>query len=109
VTLVSKGLTERVTIDLDLKFRQNGFSKEIGNVVIIELKRDGTANKSDMVKELDDHGVFPEGFSKYCIGRALIEKDLKSNNFKERILTINKINDGKYYYRNTTGSNVIWH
>jgi hypothetical protein len=40
-----------------------------------------------------------QGFSKYCIGRALLEKELKTNNFKERILTINKINDGKYYYR----------
>ncbi len=108
ITLVSKKLTERVTIDLNLKFRQNGFSKEIGNVVIIELKRDGLARSSNLVKELDHLGVFPEGFSKYCIGRALIECDLKSNNFKERILTINKINDGKYYYRNASGGNTVW-
>ncbi len=77
-------------------------------MVIIELKRDGTSNSSNLVKELDHLGVFPEGFSKYCIGRALIEKDLKSNNFKERILAINKINDGKYYYRNCTGSGAVW-
>ncbi|MBN1950106.1 MAG: polyphosphate polymerase domain-containing protein, partial [Bacteroidales bacterium] len=100
ITLVSKELTERVTIDLDLKFRQNGNSKDVGNVVIIELKRGGTERNSNLIHSLDHYGVYPKGFSKYCIGRALLENDIKKNNFKERILTINKINDGKYYYRN---------
>jgi hypothetical protein len=108
ITLVSREMSERVTIDLNLKFGQNGCSTEIGNVVIIELKRGGNTTPSDLKQELDQLGVFPEGFSKYCIGRALIEKDLKSNNFKERILTINKINDGKYYYRNSTSTGNIW-
>jgi hypothetical protein len=100
MTLVSNELTERVTIDLELMFRQNGESRDVGNVVIIELKRDGTAGVSNLIDVLNHYGVYPKGFSKYCIGRALLENDLKYNNFKERILTINKINDGKYYYRN---------
>jgi hypothetical protein len=108
LTLVSKELSERVTIDLDLNFSYNGCSREIGNVVIIELKRDGNSKTSNLVKELDNIGVYPNGFSKYCIGRALIEKDIKANNFKQRIQTINKINDGKFYYRNFTGTNSIW-
>lgn len=102
MTLVNKELTERVTIDLDLKFRYNGSSESIGNVVIIELKRDGTSQGSHLVDTLNHFGVFPKGFSKYCIGRAMLEGNLKYNNFKERLLTINKINDGKYYYRNFT-------
>jgi hypothetical protein len=103
ITLVSNELSERVTIDLGLNFHQNGHSHEVGNVAVIEFKREGTNKSSKLVDALEYRGVFPESFSKYCIGRALIEKNLKSNNFKERILTINKINDGKYYYRNASG------
>jgi hypothetical protein len=102
MTLVNKELSERVTIDLDLKFRYNGSSETVGNVVIIELKRDGTSQESHLTDTLNHFGVFSKGFSKYCIGRALLENNLKYNNFKERLLTINKINDGKYYYRNFT-------
>lgn len=104
ITLVGRELTERVTIDLDLKFRQNGSSENVGNVVIIELKRDGNANASHLIDALNHYGVYPKGFSKYCIGRALLDDKLKSNNFKERILTINKINNGKFYYRNYSGA-----
>ncbi len=100
ITLVSNQLNERVTIDLDLKFRKNGTTKETGNIVIIELKRDAAAGQSNLMKVLDKYGIYPKGFSKYCIGRALVEPDLKSNNFKERIITINKINNGNYFYRN---------
>lgn len=102
ITLVSNQLNERVTIDLDLTFRKNGFSKETGKVVIVELKRDAAAGQSNLVNAFSRYSVYPKGFSKYCIGRALIEADLKSNNFKERILTINKINNGNSFYRNYT-------
>lgn len=102
ITLVSKELTERVTIDLNLHFRLNGSSEDVGNVVIIELKRDGAVKTSNLIDALNHFGVYPKGFSKYCIGRALLDNKLKQNNFKERLLTINKINDGKYYYRNFT-------
>lgn len=104
ITLVNNELNERVTVDTDLRFRKNGFSKETGKVVIVELKCDGTAGPSNLIKALGHYGVSPKGFSKYCIGRAMVEDDLKSNNFKERILTINKINNGNYYYRNFPGS-----
>ncbi len=100
ITLVNNQLNERVTIDVDLRFRKNGFSKETGNVVIVELKRDVAAGQSELIKALGQYGVYPKGFSKYCIGRALVETNLKSNNFKERILTINKINNGSCFYRN---------
>ena len=100
ITLVSKELNERVTIDLDLQFRRNGDSRDVGNVVIVELKRDSNARNSNLVNTLNFYGVYPKGFSKYCIGRALLEQTLKQNNFKERLLMINKINEGRFYYRN---------
>jgi hypothetical protein len=54
---------------------------------------------SHLINTLTDFRIFPQGFSKYCIGRALAEDELKTNNFKERIIKINKINNGKYNYR----------
>jgi len=100
MTLVNNELTERVTIDLDLRFRKNGLTKSAGNIVIIELKHDAVAEQSNLINALDYYGVHPRGFSKYCMGRALIETNLKRNNFKERVLQINKINNGDFSYRN---------
>jgi hypothetical protein len=100
ITLVNNDLTERVTIDLDLKFRVNGNAHLFDNVVVIELKRDEKARNSFLIDTLNQMRAYPQGFSKYCIGRALLEENLKANNFKESILTINKINNGKYNYRN---------
>lgn len=100
MTLVSKELTERVTIDLDLNFKFNGDAKKLDNTVIIELKRDGNSRSSNLVDALNHFRIFPQGFSKYCIGRALVENNLKRNNFKERIIKINKINNGNITYRN---------
>jgi hypothetical protein len=100
ITLVNNALTERVTIDLDLNFRINGTSHLFDNVAIIELKREENARKSFLAETLNSMRAYAYGFSKYCIGRALLEENLKANNFKESILTINKINNGKYYYRN---------
>ena len=63
----------------------------IPHIVIAELKQ-GKANVgSDFVKIIKKQHVRPMGMSKYCIGTALLNKQLKSNNFKERILKINKL------------------
>jgi hypothetical protein len=100
MTLVSKELNERVTIDMDLNFNYNGNAQALDRTVIIELKRDGNAGHSHLINALNHFRVFPQGFSKYCIGRAMVENNLKRNNFKERIIKINKINNGDITYRN---------
>lgn len=99
ITLVNNELTERVTIDLDLCFKKNGTVLPLQNISIIELKRGTSAGSTLLIDTLNSLRASNQGFSKYCIGRAMLEKDLKTNNFKARILTINKINDGKYFYR----------
>ena len=108
ITLVSKALSERITIDTDIQFRRNGDCHQLDNVVVIEQKKDIRATHSSLVDALDFLRISPHGFSKYCMGRAYLEKDLKSNNFKSKILTINKINDGKFYYSSANKSGNIW-
>ncbi|TXB66742.1 polyphosphate polymerase domain-containing protein [Vicingus serpentipes] len=93
ITLTHKTINERLTIDLNLGFKNNKTQEEtsIPHIVIAELKQ-GKANVgSDFVKIIKKQHVRPMGMSKYCIGTALLNKQLKSNNFKERILKINKL------------------
>jgi hypothetical protein len=101
ITLVSNTYRERATIDLNLHFKFNGHDHSFNNLVIVEVKKNTTSNASSkLIHTLRNYRIASDGISKYCIGRALIEKGLKSNNFREDIRNINKIDDGKYYYLN---------
>ena len=92
ITLVNYGKTERLTIDFNLKFHhlKSDGHDELQKVAIIELKRDGNV-PSPAVDILRDLRIMRSGFSKYCIGSALTNKELKRNNFKERLTMINKM------------------
>lgn len=92
ITLVNYGKTERLTIDFNLRFhhlKSNGHSA-LKRVAIIELKRDGNV-PSPALDLLRDARIKRSGFSKYCIGSALTNNSLKRNNFKERLIMINKM------------------
>lgn len=92
ITLVNKGKTERLTIDLNISFRNivAGGRKTLNNVVIIELKRDGLVY-SPILEKLLDLRIKPMGFSKYCMGMAMTDGSLKHNRFMKRMTRINKI------------------
>ncbi len=99
ITLVNKTLTERVTIDYALSFAYNSHNTALSKLCITEIKKDGNSTSSDFDRILSDFGIIPKRMSKYCIGRVLLDRKLKYNNFKERLLTIDKItkNDNKLY------------
>ena len=92
ITLVNKAKTERLTIDLNLRFHNlvTGSYRFMGDIVIIELKRDGLMS-SPILARLLDLRIFPHGFSKYCIGSALTNEALRRNRFKPRLRDIEKI------------------
>ncbi|MBN2349002.1 MAG: polyphosphate polymerase domain-containing protein [Bacteroidales bacterium] len=92
ITLVNKALTERITLDYNLNFEFNGYKAALSNLAIAEIKRDGAFANSVLEKLfIHDYGIAPNNMSKYCIGRILLDNKLKYNNFKPRLLTINKI------------------
>lgn len=93
ITLVHKTVNERLTIDLNLAFKNVKTNEEASapHIVIAELKQSKANVNSDFVKAIKKYHIRPMGMSKYCIGTALLNKNLKSNNFKERILKINKL------------------
>jgi len=92
LTLVNRDKTERLTIDSDLRFHNlvTDTRKDMGRLVIIELKRDGLCYSPVLQMLLDLH-IRPHGFSKYCMGSALTNKLLKVNRFKRKLIEINKI------------------
>ena len=93
ITLVNRGMTERLTIDLNLAFHNiaNDKRSSLENVVIIELKRDGRT-PSPMHDLLIKMHIHTSSFSKYCMGYALTDQNLKQNRFKERIRNTLKLN-----------------
>lgn len=92
ITLVNKAKTERLTIDTDLEFYNLATNKNyaLNDIAIIELKRDGL-QPSPVLAMLRQLRIKPLGFSKYCIGEALTNPDLRKNRFKTRIRKILKI------------------
>ena len=96
ITLVNYEKTERLTIDYDVSFHnmETGRSADVGQLVIIELKRDGNVFSPvlDMLRQLR---IKPSGFSKYCIGSVMTNDGLKQNNFRERMVTFTKLS-GKH-------------
>ncbi len=95
ITLVNKDLTERLTIDTQVMFRNRRtlIDVTLGTAVIIELKQDGHAD-SEMKHILLDHRVKPMRISKYCTGVTLTHPDVKCNRFKRKIRTLDKILGG---------------
>ncbi len=86
VTLVNNAKTERLTIDTQLQFNNlvSGKSKDMGPLVIVELKRDGQVFSPvlEMLRQLHIHA---HGFSKYCMGAAMTNPQLPVNRFKDKL------------------------
>ena len=92
ITLVNKAMTERLTIDTALHFHNvvTGHDRDMGPLVIVELKRDGLCYSPvlEMLRQLHIH---PHGFSKYCMGAAMTNDLLRVNNFKPKLGDVERI------------------
>ena len=93
VTLVNILGKERVTIDFNLKFKSDilDTKSKISNLVIIEIKREKGNNKSPLFSILKQKKIRPTSFSKYAIGSCLLDKEIKYNRFKKKLLLFKKI------------------
>jgi hypothetical protein len=89
-TMVNRNFTERVTVDLYPGFRNSEKEITLEKLIIIEIKQSRSSDPAMITKVLQDFRISPSGFSKYCIGRSLLEHDLKKNRFKPLILRIKK-------------------
>ena len=90
ITLVDNEFTVRVTIDTLPGFKNEEKEIIIKDLVIIEIKQ-SKSNKTALInKVLRDKKVGRQGFSKYCIGRSLLEENIKKNKFKPLLIRLKK-------------------
>jgi VTC domain len=92
ITLVNKNFNERCTIDIDLRFQYGNARVNLNDLVVVEIKSDASSSISPLAFALREFRVRKSGFSKYCVGRSLTEKNIKRNAFKKKIRRIEKIN-----------------
>ncbi|WP_075590209.1 polyphosphate polymerase domain-containing protein [Labilibacter marinus] len=91
LTLVNKNFKERCTIDLNLHFQKDKHEVMLDKMAIVEVKSDGRSSTSPLLLSLRDQRIKPSGFSKYCIGKALTDADVKRNAFKARLRRVEKL------------------
>jgi hypothetical protein len=102
LTLVNKNFKERCTIDMNLKFAKADKTISLDNLVIVEIKSEGSPSNSPLARTLRDQRIKTSGFSKYCVGRTVTDPSLKRNAFKHKIRSIEKTIDAanNLYYTN---------
>lgn len=94
ITLVSHAQGERVTLDYSLKFaiEDSGLELDLPGIAIAEIKYENQLSGSALNAALRKLRIKPSRFSKYAIGMALLNSDLKQNRFKARVRMVNQLN-----------------
>lgn len=96
LTLVSKACCERVTIDVELGFSHTTRQITLPGLAVVEIKTDHDNQGSILQQRLRGMQQHPQGFSKYCMGVALTYDNVKKNNLKPGLLSIQKITGETY-------------
>ena len=91
ITLTDNNFSERLTIDTNLSVQNGTSSKIFDQLAISEIKQKKYNPKSDFVQILRNLKIPEMRFSKYCMGMLHVNKEIKYNRFKPKLLQINKI------------------
>lgn len=91
LTMVDKQHRERVTLDVDLAFYTADKTIRLDGIVIGELKMEADNLASPFMSQMRDQRIHPQGFSKYCIGVALLYDQVKKNAMKPKLLKLEKM------------------
>ncbi len=99
ITLIDISGKEKVTFDFNLSFQNENCRRELPGLVIAEVKQQAYSRGSVFMRTMHDIKIYKIRISKYCLGTISTYQGMKYNNFKEKILTINKIcygDNGKF-------------
>ena len=92
MTFVGFNTPERITIDLNLSFSStDGNSIGLPLIAIVELKSEGLVSRSPFSRLIKQLSSYPAGFSKYCIGCAMLYNLPLRNALKPNLLLLNRI------------------
>lgn len=101
ITLVSKHEPERLTLDLDLSFDDGRQRINLPGLAIAEVKQEGINRQSDFLRQMRAMALRTTGFSKYCIGVAMLYPAVKHNNFKDKLRLVEKLMGDDYHVYGT--------
>ncbi len=88
ILLVKRDFSERVTIDLDLRFSSRGRRTAATGLSICEFKQPRLDLRSTAMVAMNRR---PQMFSKYCMGLASCDPDLRQNRFKQVFLSLDAL------------------
>ena len=91
ITLTDNSFNERLTFDTNISAKNGSGSKIFNQLVISEIKQKKYDPKSDFIQILRNWKIQEMRFSKYCMGMLNVNKEIKYNRFKPKLLRINKI------------------
>jgi len=97
ITLVHKTKKERATLDLNIVLSNVKGDKKKGlpHLIIAEVKQEKASVNSDFIQIMKKRYIRQNSMSKYCTGTIFMNEGVKSNNFKELILKINKLKNDR--------------
>jgi hypothetical protein len=90
ITMLSMNGSEKITLDLNLKFEQQDRVCDMSHLCIAEVKSK-THHPYIFRQELKKLGYRSTGLSKYCLGITQLYRHLKANSFKKTILNLQKL------------------
>lgn len=94
ITLSSISTLERVTIDLNMEFDTKNNHKEFPDLIVAEVKQDRFSRTSSFVSALRKCNIPSFRISKYAIAIAMMEENIKANEFKGKINKLFKVTNG---------------
>ncbi|MBL7939447.1 MAG: polyphosphate polymerase domain-containing protein [Flavobacteriales bacterium] len=90
-TFVNKNAPERLTMDVGLRYSDVSGERELGGIVIAELKQERADRTSPFVRIMRSRVMQASGMSKYCVGMLLMQRNVKHNAFKAVLLKLQQL------------------
>jgi hypothetical protein len=90
ITLVNKHEEERLTIDIDMEVKDENGVADFSGLVIVEAKQ-SRPTATAFIRMLRKLHIPEGGTSKYCLAVSNLVPEIKKNNFKPDLISIQKI------------------
>jgi hypothetical protein len=81
ITLLGLQRPQRITLDVHISFSAKESVRSLRGVAVAEVKSADSRNQTDVLRLFRSAGLRPQGFSKYCLGTALLNEGLRANRF----------------------------
>lgn len=91
ITLLGVDSEERVTVDVGLRFQENGKEINLLGVGIIEVKSAARRCDTVAIRLFRSRRLRSRSMSKYCVGSALLNPELAANRFLPLLRDIKKM------------------